>query len=181
MMHEKRRKIYVLIIEEIPWEAIIGVFGTCLGTIIGWCLGRAGKINPLFPNVAITFLPEPGEQYNLDVPMWKQSPQEIVVEVDTLIHNSKGIPVSLLNCDILLEYQDEKVKLSQNYGLSTEGDFNEFDKFINIGAFSIIEAKCKIHRILPHPEKLKTGYSLYFVYELDGKKQIKRKIRQQAP
>ena len=152
-----------------------------MDTVFSFRLGKAGKINISFSNIAIDFLLEPGKQYNIDLPIWKQSPQEIVVEVDTLIHNSKGIPVSLLNCDILLEYQDETIKLSENNIFYTEGDVNEFDKFINMGAFSITKAKCKIHHILTQPEKLQSGYSLYFVCELDGKKQIKRKICQQVP
>ena len=162
-------------------EAIIGIFYSFLDTVFSFRLGKAGKINISFSNIAIDFLLEPGKQYNIDLPIWKQSPQEIVVEVDTLIHNSKGIPVSLLNCDILLEYQDETIKLSENNIFYTEGDVNEFDKFINMGAFSITKAKCKIHHILTQPEKLQSGYSLYFVCELDGKKQIKRKICQQVP
>ena len=165
--------------KEILLEAIIGIFYSFLDT--SFRLGKAGKINISFSNIAIDFLLEPGKQYNIDLPIWKQSPQEIVVEVDTLIHNSKSIPVSLLNCDILLEYQDETVKLSENNIFYTEGDVNEFGRFINIGAFSVAEAKYKIHRtLLPHTEKLKFGYKLYFVCEVNGKKKIKKQIKEKT-
>lgn len=177
----KRGEVYMENVNGIPWEAILGLLGTLLGTIVGWWLSRAGKIESVFTNVAVEFLLEPGDPYNMNIPKWKQSPKEVMVEVDTLIHNSKGIPVSLLNCDILLEYQDETVKLSENNIFYTEGDVNKFGRFINIGAFSVAEAKYKIHRtLLPHTEKLKFGYKLYFVCEVNGKKKIKRQINEQT-
>lgn len=166
------------------WEVIVmimGIMGTLLGTFMGWWLTSAGRINILFSKCKVDFEIGIANPYDKTLPIWKQSPAEVIVEMEVLIHNSKGVPLSLLNCDILLEYQDEKV-LINNCIFNTQGDICKFNEFINIGAHSVVTVQYKKHYpLLPHPEKLKTGYKLYFICKVNGKKRIKKKICQENP
>lgn len=157
---------------DIPWESILGVGGTLLGTVLGWWLGRTGRI--------IIRIKELDHSFTKDSPYfmpckYNESPDGLNVKFNITVYNRKGVACSLNDCKVLLQYRGERVIVDEDFFnyVNTECDFKEF---MNIEAFSVIKMGYdKTRNILPHSHKLKHGYKLYFLYRVDGGIQVHKK------
>lgn len=161
--------------EMIPWDAIIGVIGTLLGTILGWGIAQFGRIVINIKNVDINFYRfNPPLDY-IDV-FSENIADGVVVRLSLAVTNRRGIPCSFTESKVVLEYQGEEVEIDRDIFIN-QSEENEFEKLLNINAYSAIEVSYdKSYSILPHAKKLQNGYKIYFVYKLNGKKLVHKKM-----
>ncbi len=162
---------------DIPWEAIIGVGGTLLGTVLGWWLGRTGRIIIRIKELDHSFTKN--SPYSMPC-KYNESPDGINVKFNITVYNRKGVACSLNDCKVLLKYRGERVIVDEDLFNYIDNVYN-FDELMNIEAFSVTNVKYnKTRTLLPHTDKMKKGYKLYFQYRLNGgilihKKRIRTK------
>lgn len=160
---------------QISWDALIGIIGTLAGTILGWWLGRIGKVIINIKEECVEFSRDRGMQLNIS---FDEEPESVNIKFKATIFNRKGIPCSLNDVNVILEYQDEEVIIENDLFGST--DDNVFDKLLNINAYETVSISYdKGYTYLPHSEKMKRGYRIYLQYRMNGgwilyKKNIRR-------
>lgn len=155
------------------WDAVIGVIGTLLGTILGWGLARIGRTIINIKDVDINFFVfNPPQDYVKNDAV----PDGVVVKFTVVAINRKGVPCSFNDCAVVLEYGDEKVKIDLDI-FSSQLDNDELENLLNIDAFSTQKVKYdKSYTLLPHSEKLKNGYKIYMQYRMNGSFRLYKKI-----
>ncbi len=156
-------------------DAIIGVIGTLIGTVLGWELSRVGKVIVDISDVDINFFKfnPPQDYMNL---IGEENPDGIVAKFSIAVINRKGIPCSFLEKEVILEYQDEKVAIDCDI-FNFQNSDDELEPLLNVDAYSTVKVNYnKSYTILPHPEKLKKGYKLYLQYRLNGRKRYTKLI-----
>lgn len=149
----------------IPWEAIIGVGGTLLGTALGWWLGQSGRIIMRIKDLEYSFFKH--SPYNKPC-NYDECPDEIRVKFNLSVYNRKGVACSISDCKVSLQYRGERAIIDDDLFNYIDDVYN-FDELMNIEAFSVTNVKYnKTRTLLPHSDKMKKGYKLYFQYRLNG-------------
>lgn len=157
---------------DIPWEAIIGVGGTLLGTVLGWWLGRAGRIIIRIKDLEHSFAKD--SPYVMDC-KYHECPDRLKVKFNLTVYNRKGVACSLNDCKVLLQYRGESVIVDDDLFNNSNETYN-YSELMNIEAFSVTKMNYnKTRNLLPHSNKLKHGYKLYFLYRLNGGILVRKK------
>ena len=155
---------------NISSDAIVGVAGTLLGTVLGWILGMLSNMGRLIisvKDVSINFTGRnPQQEY---IKLSSAENIDIVTIMFTMnIFNRKNKPLSMSECEIILQYQDEKVMIGEDIFTDRES-IDELDKLFNLDSFSAKTISYnKTYTLLPHTEKLRRGYRVYLQYRLNG-------------
>lgn len=155
-------------------DAIWGIIGVVLGTILGWGLNLltsvCGKIDIVCTQCFCTFR---SFTYNKNV-FFNENPETVTIDLNLRVSNFKGKTIGLNGCEIKIEYGDESVKII-DLGYPDSGD--NFEELINIPANYTKEVRYKHTALfLPNPEKLKNGYKIAITYHINGKKKKYKKI-----
>ena len=155
-------------------DAIWGIIGVVIGTILGWALNLLtnvwGKIDIVSTHCFCTFR---SFTYNKNV-FFNENPETVIIDLNLRVSNFKGKTTGLNGCEIAIEYGDESVKFA-NWGEPDSGD--NFEELINIPANYTKEVWYKYNTLdLPNPEKLRNGYRIVMKYHINGKKKKYKKI-----
>lgn len=156
----------------IPWDTIIGVGGTLLGTLLGWGLGKAGRIIIRIKDLDHSFIKD--SPYAIPC-KYDECPDGIKIKFDLTVYNRKGVACSLNDCKVMLQYRGERVIVDDDL-LNFNNTLCDFNEFMNIEAFTVTKASYdKTRNILPHSKKIRHGYKLYLLYRLNGGILVHRK------
>lgn len=159
-------------------DAIWGIIGVVIGTILGWVLNLLsnvwGKIDIVPTNCFCTFR---SLTNNKNV-LFNENPETVKIDLNLRVSNFKGKTVGLNGCEIELEYGDEAVKfIGLSYPDLGHNMGDNFEELINIPANCTKEVWYKNNTLfLPHPEKLRNGYKITMTYHINGKKKKYKKI-----
>lgn len=157
-------------------DAIWGIIGVVIGTILGWALNLltsvCGKIDIVQTGCFCTFR---SLTNNKNV-RFSENPEMVKIDLNLRVSNFKGKTSGLNGCEIEIEYGDESAKFISD--LDSEDDMGDnFEELINIPANYTKEVWCKYNTLfLPRPEKLKNGYKIAMTYHVNGKKKKYKKI-----
>lgn len=156
-------------------EAIVGILGTVIGTILGWGLNTIsnsiGKIEIEYENVYCTFR---NTSTNKNV-FFYENPDAARVNMQIRVSNFKGKPIGLNGCEIRMEYQDKTIYFLDLITSKELGD--NLDELKNIPAYytKTIYFNHDIS-ILSEGEKLKEGFRIIMLYHINGKKKEYKKV-----
>ena len=156
-------------------EAIFGILGTVVGTILGWALNTisssVGKIDVVCGDVKRTFR---NIHTNRDVSFY-ENPDEVRVNLQMRVTNFKKKTIGLNCCKLQMQYQDITVDFLDLYDREEIGD--NLEELANIPA-NYTKLIHFVHDVpmLPESEKLKNGYKIIMRYHVNGKKKEYKNI-----
>lgn len=159
-------------------DAIWGIIGVVIGTILGWGLNLLsnawGKIDIVQTHCFCTFR---SLTNNKNV-FYNDNPETVKIDLNLRVSNFKGKTIGLNRCEIEMEYGDESVKFMDIGNSDSEQNLGDnFEELINIPANYTKEVWYKYNALfLPHPEKLRNGYKIAMTYHINGKNKKYKKI-----
>lgn len=148
-------------------EALIGVIGTLVGTILGWILNilseNKGKI---IINV---------DQISVEVQKGEMIEKNICLDLSLSILNNKKVRSGINNCDIIIEtYTGKQVSFLRKI-LRYKDDVNELEKALNIESNAL--QKVYVHQTLSllfSQIDIQREHKIYLEYTVNGKRTPKK-------
>lgn len=167
-------------------DALCGIIGTLLGTVLGWALNMLtnslGKIHISYDVCFCSF-----EIWSkTKTVFFYENPEYAKLDLELNVTNSKNRTIGLSECKILIEYGNriaEFADLDMPGMESVEEVGDNLESLMNIPAYYTRKIYFK-HKssFLTESEKLKDGYKIVLRYRVNGQKRVhKTTIFKQGP
>ena len=148
-------------------EALIGVIGTLLGTILGWILNilseNKGKIIISVDHISV----EVQKEERID--------KNICLDLNLSILNNKRVRSGINNCDIIIEtYNGQRISFLRKI-FRYKNDVNELEKALNIESNTL--QKVHINQTLSliwNRLDVEKEYKIFLKYTINGKRTPKK-------
>lgn len=158
-------------------DAVIGIIGTLLGTIIGWGLNllsnSSGKLDISIVRCACHFY---DIKKNKIIPFY-ENPYSGFIDMQIRVTNFKNHMIGLNNYQIQVEYEEKREKIIDIFQDEDGKIGDNLEELTNLPAYyskTIYFAHNWI--FIPESEKLKNGFRIVMTYHINGKKKEYNKI-----